>query len=115
MDHEIDLYCKEGVIDTRSINADVFVYRGQADTLLKGEKKDIWANSYPNAQVIVRNYAGEGHDIQYRHLDQILLDIAGRGPDVLVCHDGAAQMISEENLAGVLKDGGKLGLCEWQN
>ena len=23
--------------------------------------------------------------------------------------------ISEENLAGVLKDGGKLGLCEWQN
>jgi pimeloyl-ACP methyl ester carboxylesterase len=115
LDHEIDLYCKEGVIDTRSINADVFVYRGQADTLLKGEKKDIWANSYPNAQVIVRNYAGEGHDIQYRHLDQILLDIAGRGPDVLVCHDGAAQMISEENLAGVLKDRGKLGLCEWQN
>jgi hypothetical protein len=27
----------------------------------------------------LRGYRGEGHDVQYRHWEQILLDIAGLG------------------------------------
>jgi hypothetical protein len=108
------LYCKEGPIDTSGVTADVYVYRGLADGLLKTEKTGQWQASYPKAKVILRQYPGEGHDVQYRHLDQILLDMAGYGTQILVCDAGVNNLIASSQLKTVLADGSSLGLCIWQ-
>ena len=91
--HEMSLFCKDGVTDTSLLETDVYVYRGEADDLLIHESEVIWKKNYPKANVTIRSYPGEGHDVQYRHLDQILLDIAGKGPEVLICHKGNHEMI----------------------
>lgn len=114
LDHETRLYCKQGTIDTSEVTADVYVYKGLADGLLKTEKTDQWQASYPKAKVILREYPGEGHDVQYRHLDQILLDMAGFGAQVLVCDAGTNDLIASSQLKKVLADGASLGLCIWQ-
>jgi len=114
LDHESSLYCKEGPIDTSRVTADVYVYRGLADGLLKAEKTDQWPTSYPKAKVILREYPGEGHDVQYRHLDQILLDMAGYGAQLLVCEAGNNDLIAPSQLKTVLAGGASLGLCIWQ-
>jgi non-heme chloroperoxidase len=114
LDHESMLYCKEGPIDTSGVTADVYVYRGLADGLLKAEKSDQWQTSYPKAEVILREYPGEGHDVQYRHLDQILLDMAGFGAQLLVCEAGVNDLIAPSQLKAALADGASLGLCIWQ-
>ena len=54
---------------------------------------DDWYSAYPNADVTVRTYPDGGHDVQYRHLDQILLDISGQGDQILVCENGQQRMI----------------------
>ena len=72
-----------------------------------------WVEAYPNANVRVRTYPDGGHDVQYRHLDQILLDMAGMGDQILVCEEGAEKMVSSETVPG--RDPGTIGLCAWQN
>jgi hypothetical protein len=59
----------------------------------------------------MREYAGEGHDVQYRHLDQILLDIAGYGDDVVVCANNKNKLITAEKVQAT--DNVRLGLCAW--
>ncbi|HAZ79469.1 MAG TPA: alpha/beta hydrolase [Porticoccaceae bacterium] len=114
LDHEIALYCKEDPINAANINTKVFVYRGLADSLLSTESTDIWSTAYPNAEVILRHYPGEGHDVQYRHLDQILLDIAHLNTDILVCQDGSQKFITPSKMNAELSENEHLGLCVWQ-
>ena len=38
-----------------------------------------------------------GHDVQCRHLDQILLDIAGAGDKILLCEGGVEKTAKEFN------------------
>ncbi|MDG1474267.1 MAG: alpha/beta hydrolase [Porticoccaceae bacterium] len=114
LDHEIALYCKENPINTANINAKVFVYRGLADSLLNMESNDIWSTTYPNAEIILRQYPGEGHDVQYRHLDQILLDIAYLNTDILVCQNGSQKFIKSSKMNSELSKNEHLGLCVWQ-
>ena len=111
LDHEISLYCKEGAIDTSNVKVPVFVYRGLADGVLGEEDLQVWRNTFPAADVTMREYAGEGHDVQYRHLDQILLDIAGYGDDVLVCANNKNKLITPEKVQAT--DNVRLGLCAW--
>ena len=113
--HEISLFCKDGVTDTSLLETDVYVYRGEADDLLSHESEVIWKKNYPKANVMIRNYPGEGHDVQYRHLDQILLDIAGKGPEVLICHKGNHGMVIPSKVSQSISDGAWLGLCHWGN
>ena len=113
--HEISLFCKDGVTDTSLLETDVYVYRGEADDLLIHESEVIWKKNYPKANVMIRNYPGEGHDVQYRHLDQILLDIAGKGPEVLICHKGNHGMVIPSKVSQSISDGASLGLCHWEN
>jgi len=115
--HELDLYCKEGVIDSTDVKSKVFVYRGLADSILGDENLDVWKQAYPSASLILRTYPNEGHEVQYRHLDQILLDIAGFGDKVLVCQ-GEAQNRQPKLVAGhevqrMLTRNGRLGICSW--
>ncbi len=111
LDHEISLYCKEGAIDTSNVKVPVFVYRGLADAVLGEEDLQVWRNTFAAADVTMREYAGEGHDVQYRHLDQILLDIAGYGDDVLVCVNNKNKLITAEKVQTT--DNVRLGLCAW--
>jgi pimeloyl-ACP methyl ester carboxylesterase len=110
LDHELSLYCDEGVIDTTKVTAPVFVYYGLADSVLAVEDLDIWPEAFPAADVTIRRYPGEGHDVQYRHLDQILLDVAGYGDRLLVCEDNESKLVSQREAE---KEGSQLGLCAW--
>ena len=58
----------------------------------------------------VRLYEGEGHEVQYRHFDQILVDMAGMGDEIVVCRDGKAELVKEDEELGEAT----LGLCAWQ-
>ena len=111
LDHEISLYCNEGAIDTSNVKVPVFVYRGLADAVLGDEDMQVWRETFPAADVTVREYAGEGHDVQYRHLDQILLDMAGYGDHVLVCRANKNRLIKSEKIQSDRDV--RLGLCAW--
>ena len=88
------------------------MYLGVQDDVLSSVNPDNWYSAYPNADVTVRTYPDGGHDVQYRHLDQILLDISGQGDQILICENGQQRMIdpSEAN-----RTAASLGLCTWQN
>jgi non-heme chloroperoxidase len=62
--------------------------------------------------VLVRTYPTGGHDVQYRHLDQILLYMAGAGDKILVCEDGVEKMVLPETIEE--RNPELLGLCIWQ-
>jgi non-heme chloroperoxidase len=62
--------------DMTVLGADCYLYWGSADPLVPTSHLDRWREMLPGSTV-VRLYAGEGHDIQYRHWSQILLDLAG--------------------------------------
>ena len=115
LNHEISLFCNDGITDTSLLETDVYVYRGEADGLLVHESELTWQKSYPAANVTIRSYPGEGHDVQYRHLDQILLDIAGKGPEVLICNKGSHEMITPSKVPQLILNGASLGLCHWKN
>ena len=91
--HELTLYCTEPPMDSGHITAPVYVYLGLQDDVLSSVNPDDWYSAYPNADVTVRTYPDGGHDVQYRHLDQILLDISGQGDRILVCENGQQRMI----------------------
>ena len=111
LDHEIALYCDEGMIDTDKVAAPVFVYRGGADAVLDQAGPKAWQTAFPAAPLRVRSYPGEGHDVQYRHLDQILLDIAGYGDNILICKDNINYMSAQS--ADLTAANTTLGLCAW--
>lgn len=113
LDHEMSLYCKES-LDTTGVTSKLYVYRGEADLLLMHEKPNTWRHHYPKASVVVRNYPREGHDVQYRHLDQILLDMSNLSDDILICTEGEQQQVTGSELDNYLDQGAHLGLCLWQ-
>ncbi len=93
--------------------APAFFYYGEADPLVPPSQGDFWASKV-KAKVTFRRYPGEGHDVQYRHWDQLLLDIAGYGNKTLICLHGRARLapglVTPEDLA----TGASLGICAWQ-
>jgi pimeloyl-ACP methyl ester carboxylesterase len=111
LDHEIGLYCAEGRIDTDEVSAPLFVYEGGADAVLDQAGSKAWQRAFPAAPIVLRAYPGEGHDVQYRHLDQILLDIAGYGDKILICKDNINSLVSAET--DTQAAGTVLGLCAW--
>jgi len=110
--HELNLYCAENVMDSAHITAPVFVYLGLKDEVLGAVNPNDWLGAYPNSEVLVRTYPNGGHDVQYRHLDQILLDMAGASDTILVCEGGVEKMVSPESIEETNPD--SLGLCIWQ-
>jgi len=93
--------------------APAFFYYGEADKLVPPAQGEFWAGKVAG-KVTFRRYPGEGHDVQYRHWDQLLLDVAGHGDRTLVCRSGKAQLKAGlVNPAG-LGAGETLGVCAWQ-
>lgn len=110
--HEWALLRSERLPDLRSVRAPAYLYGGADDELVPPENLAAWRRALGGV-VTVRSYEGEGHDIQYRHWDQILVDAAGSGGRTLVCQDGAARLVADAELEERLAAGATLGLCAW--
>ena len=107
--HEIERFCAEPVASSEAVNAPLFVYLGAEDSITNAGPVDAWMQTFPNSSGTLRIYADEGHTVQYRHLDQILLDLAGLGDKVVVCKDGESKLIQHQ---GDIQPT-DAGLCAW--
>ena len=90
-----------------------FTY-GEADPLVPPAQGEYWASKVAG-KVTFRRYPGEGHDVQYRHWDQVLLDVAGHGAETLVCRSSRNQLLPGVIASAALPKGATPGLCAWQS
>jgi pimeloyl-ACP methyl ester carboxylesterase len=99
--------------DVSKLSAPAFFYYGEADALVPPSHGEYWAVKV-GGKVTFRRYPGEGHDVQYRHWDQLLLDVAGHGAKTLVCDRGRAHLVAGVVDPRELPAGRRLGVCAWQ-
>ena len=114
---EMQRYCHARLAELApalaKVTAPVFTYYGQADHTVAPVNAQFWQTTLGGPKM-AREYPGEGHDVQYRHWDQILIDLsglAGTGPSArtLVCKDGRAQLLPADRATGLVN-----GLCAWR-
>lgn len=74
--HEWRLVASQPLPDLSELGAPAFLYWGAADDVVPAEHVREWRRLLPLLAAL-RGYPGEGHDVQYRHWEQVLLDIAG--------------------------------------
>ena len=96
-----------------AVRAPAFVYQGDADPLVTMVSAEWWRGHLPNLAAF-RVYPGEGHDVQYRHWDQLLLDVAGHSDRIALCADGRSRAVLESQAQRLLKAGARLGVCAWK-
>ena len=100
--------------DVSKVIAPTYFYYGEADKVVPPTHGNYWASKV-RGQVTFRRYPGEGHDVQYRHWDQLLLDVAGFGAKTLVCERGRAHLVSAMADRSIPPPGRTLGICAWQH
>jgi pimeloyl-ACP methyl ester carboxylesterase len=77
--HEWRLLSSESLANLAGLYAPAYLYWGADDDVVPAEVHVAeWRRILPRLAAM-RAYAGEGHDIQYRHWEQILRDVAGVG------------------------------------
>lgn len=112
-----DFYARSPLPDLGSVNAPVFIYWGSEDTLVPTEHINRWQRSLdarkPGREIVQRIYSGEGHDVQYRHWDQILTDVVHLGSMVMVSFSGRTYMVDPLEVRSLLDSGYQLGLAAW--
>ena len=108
---EMKRYCGQPLPNVSAVKAPLFTYYGDADTSVV-PANGAWWRAHFGGPKTERAYPGEGHDAQYRHWDQALLDIAGFGDLVLVCTGGKAKMVDPAKVHD-LPGGAAIGLCAW--
>jgi non-heme chloroperoxidase len=106
------LYAEEPLPDLAAVGAPAFLYWGAADELVSLEHLERWTGALPNVAA-VRLYAGEGHDVQYRHWDQVLVDVAHLGEKVVVSSGGRTLLVEPARAQELLEAGGTPGLAAW--
>ncbi|MDX1734346.1 MAG: alpha/beta hydrolase [Halioglobus sp.] len=114
--HELRLYCDNPTLpDLTAVTAPAFLYYGDADTTTPPDTHlPRWREALPNAAITVRLDPGAGHDAQYRHLDQILVDLAGLQKRIVVCNGkGRTLLVRAHRADRILDSGGFLGICAW--
>jgi non-heme chloroperoxidase len=74
--HEWRLLTSEPLPDLSRLHAPAYLYWGWADEVVPAEHVREWRRVLPQVAAL-RGYPGEGHDVQYRHWEQILRDVAG--------------------------------------
>lgn len=109
-EHELRLIRTTPLPDLRHMRAPSYLYLGSADDIVGPEHAAAWCAALPNV-VAVRRYEGEGHDVQYRHWSQILVDAAELGDRVLVTLGGQTWLVP----AQALPEGAPLGLSCWNS
>ena len=96
-----------------ALPAPAYFYYGEADPLVPPSQGEFWASKVAG-KVTFRRYPGEGHDVQYRHWDQLVLDVSGHGGQTLVCEHGRARLVAGLVQPAQLAVGATLGICAWQ-
>jgi non-heme chloroperoxidase len=109
---EMRRYCNPALPPLRAVTVPTYTYYGGADPLVVPANGAFWRQAV-GGQAIERAYPGEGHDVQYRHWDQVLIDLAGFGTRQLVCRDGTAVLLSDAETRRAEATGAKRGLCLW--
>lgn len=99
--------------DVSTFSAPAYFYYGDADPLVPPSHGEFWASKV-KGPTTMRRYPAEGHDVQYRHWDQLLLDVAGHGGGTLVCDHGRAHLVKGNVDPAKLPAGRTLGVCAWQ-
>ena len=110
---EMKRYCAQALPVLSTVKAPLFTYYGDADKLVVPANGSVWRAGF-GGPVTARDYAGEGHDVQYRHWDQILIDLAGFGGRQLVCTKGKARLLPARQAKRAVAGGGRMGLCMWR-
>lgn len=110
---EAKRYC-DPVADVSAVRAPAFIYQGTADLSVPMASADYWRMHFPNVGRM-RTYPGEGHDIQYRHWDQVLVDLSGHAELTVVCARGRSRAVPEAKAQNLLKAGATTGTCAWRN
>jgi non-heme chloroperoxidase len=106
------LYDTERLPDLSGLEAPALLYWGSDDALVPIAHLTRWRDALPNV-ARVRLYEGEGHDVQYRHWDQILADVALLGESVVVSQGGRTLLVDEDKAERLLAGGATLGLAAW--
>ena len=113
LSHEGELPCLDGAIVNPSlITSPTYLYWGGADTTVPLSAMNHWQEALPNV-VKATVYPGEGHSVQYRHWDQILVDMAGHANKTVVCHNGQTKLYPNAFADRLVARGATLGLCAW--
>jgi pimeloyl-ACP methyl ester carboxylesterase len=77
--HEWRLLCDEPLADLAGLYAPAYLYWGTEDDVVPAATHvPEWRRLLPRVAAL-RAYPNEGHDVQYRHWEQILRDVAGLG------------------------------------
>lgn len=100
------------VYDLSSVDAPVYLYYGDNDHLVYPHHYEYLATHFPNIAKS-RIYPGEGHDVQYRHWDQIMVDMAGKGHKTLICDKGRSKLLPDHVAQKKIRKGAELGICAW--
>jgi hypothetical protein len=109
---EIQRYCGP-IADLAAVNAPAFIYQGTADPLVTMQSAGFWRAHFPNV-ARMRVYPGEGHDIQYRHWDQVLIDVSGHPELTVLCIGHRSQAVLESKAGALVKAGATAGICAWR-
>ncbi len=111
--HEGELPCLPGaIVDASQITSPTYLYWGGADTTVSTSVMQKWQAALPNIKRATV-YPGEGHTVQYRHWDQIMVDLAGYTDHTVVCTNGQTKLVPNERAGEVVGNGASLGLCAW--
>jgi non-heme chloroperoxidase len=114
--HEDLLPCQQGAVVSRSalakVRAPAYLYWGAADTTVPIASMRLWAQALPRVAQ-ERVYPGEGHTVQYRHWDQILVDMAGLGRYTVMCVRHRTRLVPPAQVARLRHGGATLGICAW--
>lgn len=109
LSHEQMLPCADdAVVDLSDVEVPTYLYWGADDTSVPVEVMQHWRDALPSIEKEIV-YPDEGHTIQYRHWDQILVDMAGYGDHTVVCVDGETRLVPNEEASDAF-----LGLCAWE-
>jgi non-heme chloroperoxidase len=95
-----------------AVAAPSFLYWGSADTLVPAEHRLRWRSQLPNV-ALERIFGGEGHDVQYRHWDQILTDVAFLGGREIVSANGETLLATPQRAAELRSAGATDGMAAW--
>jgi pimeloyl-ACP methyl ester carboxylesterase len=98
--------------DLDAVRAPAYLYWGTRDDVVPPVHAEAWRRALPNV-VAQRCYDGEGHDVQYRHWDQILVDAALADSLTMICLHGRTRLVPDADVPGHLAAGATVGLCAW--
>ena len=110
--HAFHLYETVALPALDAITAQAFLYWGSEDKLVTNAHLERWNQALP--QAVVRRYEVEGHDVQYRHWDQVLCDVVHLGQRIVLSDDTRTVLAPADQATDLIDSGWTLGLRAWR-